>query len=588
MSEGPALVAKGWRLLRRRGLRYIWYLVTGYLLPRTLDRLLGDESVIVRKRSLVSIGLGVLVIILSVLVHFGTGPEPVTLVLVAVLLVTWATARFKTWRRLQAARAILRETKRGAPQLFTAWRDLPVEAKVRQTIEMMKTARAQDEIRLGRIDNDGRVLGVFGEIGGTHSVLEADFVERYRFPLDIVLKDDKVLVKKDFRRHEGPFVQEWYNLAMLQGKANIPAVYDADETHCILYKNFVPGETIRDILVGAGAKILNVQTDSERALAPLSEQGRLRAVARRGTRLVGSHLSESYLRKLEHQMETVHRSAVAGLSLTFGNVLVHFATGDPWLLDFEGARHFMSTRSRLFSVKRDRDRRTLNRLYGRTLLTRKLARAHLAARVAMGEILYAPVDFGDGISAGRFWSTENGTGRWDFLNNRVVAPLVVEKRVLDLGSHNGAMPMMMLRSGAREVVAVEISSTLAETARLVHRIFEWRDMRSYSLHILNCNMLELLENGWGRFDVVTMFSSLYYLSAEDMARVVRKASILASVVVIQGNSHTRPQAGDNKAFKSSLPFLRELLEGNGFPDVQVYAPRGYARPLLVGRSPRHD
>ena len=40
---------------------------------------------------------------------------------------------------------------------------------------------------------------------------------------------------------------------------------------------------------------------------------------------------------------------------------------------------------------------------------------------------------------------------------------------------------------------------------------------------------------------------------------------------------------DNKAEKSSLSFLRALLEEHGFPRVDVFAPAGYSRPLLIGR-----
>ena len=44
---------------------------------------------------------------------------------------------------------------------------------------------------LARIDNDGRVLGLFGRLPWLDSVEEHDFAERRRFPLDIVLLDGK-------------------------------------------------------------------------------------------------------------------------------------------------------------------------------------------------------------------------------------------------------------------------------------------------------------------------------------------------------------------------------------------------------------
>jgi cyclopropane fatty-acyl-phospholipid synthase-like methyltransferase len=159
----------------------------------------------------------------------------------------------------------------------------------------------------------------------------------------------------------------------------------------------------------------------------------------------------------------------------------------------------------------------------------------------------------------------------------------VGKRVLDLGSNNGVMPLMMLRSGAREVVGLELSPELAELSQLVKRMFEWRDIKKYSFDIRNSDMREILRADWGKFDVVTAFCSLYYLTTEDMAKVVRKASELSPIMVLQAKTDTRPEAAENKAEKSSVGFLRKMFEENGFPFVQVYGPKNYSRPLLVGR-----
>jgi len=133
-------------------------------------------------------------------------------------------------------------------------------------------------------------------------------------------------------------------------------------------------------------------------------------------------------------------------------------------------------------------------------------------------------------------------------------PPLTGKRVLDLGSNNGVMSMMMLRAGASEVIGLEISPSHVEKAQLVHSIYEWRDMRRYTLQIHNCDMLETLRTDWGKFDLVTAFCSLYYLEIDDMARVVRKASELAPIMVIQAN------IGGSKRKKASVTFLKKLLE----------------------------
>jgi hypothetical protein len=185
-----------------------------------------------------------------------------------------------------------------------------------------------------------------------------------------------------------------------------------------------------------------------------------------------------------------------------------------------------------------------------------------------------------------FWSTDSGSGRWEFLNQKVVEPWIKGRRVLDLGAHNGLMPLMMLRAGAREVIAFERDPEMVAAARSLQRVVEWRDLRSYALEVLCSDMRTILEQPLPSFDVVTAFCSLYYLAPEDMARVVRRAAELAPITIVQAKTDTRRQSAEGKAEKSSLEFLERLLVANGFPTITRVAPRGYSRPLLVGHRGR--
>jgi predicted nicotinamide N-methyase len=282
-------------------------------------------------------------------------------------------------------------------------------------------------------------------------------------------------------------------------------------------------------------------------------------------------------------MEAIHRCGVSGLSLTFGNIIID-EKETAWFLDFEGAKAYGSVSNPIFRYRRDRDRIKFNEIYHCNLMTEKSAREMLEVQMARFPLSYAPIDFGNGLAIGGFWSIDSGTGRWEYLNKHVLGPLIRGKRVLDLGSNNGVMPIMMLRGGAEDVVGVEIDQSLIKWAELIKEIFEWRDMRKYSFRIQNSNMLEILRTDREDFDVVTAFCSLYYLSETDMVYVVRRASELASTIVVQAKTNTRPEAPENKAKKSSVPFLRELLQENGFPDVRLFDPDGFTRPLLVGRT----
>lgn len=582
-------ITSGWRLLRRRGIGYLWYLATGHLIPNLEYWLLYRLSNRRWRQSLLLSGLGsaaIVLMILSLLLDLLTAAAILLVFGGIVLLIRAAVGRLRTWHTCKRARLLTRQLQSTyTKDAFTSWQKWPIEPDTRRAVEAARKANPDEEITIARIGKDSRILGLFGDLPHGVNVGELDLVERHQYSLEVVLIGDSVLLRKDYHRDRARFLREWHSLAVLSAKANVPAVYRADENRCCLYKNFIPGKTINEILVDAGAKILNVQTDDDPELAGLDHAQRIKAVLARGTALIPSCVSEEFLDELERQLFKIHAHGASGPSLTFANVVVHADTGEPWLIDFDRARVCRSTAGLAFRYGRDRDRAKFNQIYGRELITETSARAALAAETAK-EHWYAPVDFGNGLAAGGFWSTDSGTGRWEFFNRRVMEPLVPGKRILDLGSNNGVMPIAMLRAGAREVVGVEISPILAETARLVHKVFEWRDVAEYSFHVHNCDMREILQDDWGRFDLVTAFNSLYYLPADDMARVVRKASELAPLIVIQAKTDTRLEAKDNKAEKSSVAFLNRLLKENGFPEVEVFAPPDYSRPLLVASCSR--
>jgi SAM-dependent methyltransferase len=234
-----------------------------------------------------------------------------------------------------------------------------------------------------------------------------------------------------------------------------------------------------------------------------------------------------------------------------------------------------------FMAERDRDREAYNERFGSSLLTEARARELLrtaASRVTNGYKDYAPIDFGGGLTLGRFVTTDSGTGRWQFFNRSVVAPLVRGRRVIDLGCNNGSMPLMMLRDGARGVVGIEGTPEIADLARSTGTILGWRDMRSYDFRVITGDMRLFITENLGPFDVVTAFCSLYYLPRNAMAAVVARAAAAGATLVLQANDSIRN-------LPAQTADLKALMEANGYPGVTVHHYPGFGRPLLVGSGP---
>ena len=283
--------------------------------------------------------------------------------------------------------------------------------------------------------------------------------------------------------------------------------------------------------------------------------------------------------EVEGLMNTAHRAGIVGLRTAFERA-ARMRGGQVRFAAMPGARR-LSISSARFLAERDSDRRAFNHRFHRTLLTEAGTRhtlQRLKAGVPPGYRDYAPIDFGRGLAIGQIASTDSGTGRWEFLNGKIVAPIVNGKRVLDLGSNNGSMPLMMLRAGASEVVAIEFTPQIAEFARFNAQVLSWRDMQPYKIDVLDADMRLFLTQDLGRFDVVTTFCSLYYLPPVDMARIIRTAASMGATLVVQAN-----EAIDNLPAKARD--LEPLLRQNGYGSVEVYAPVGFPRPLLIGKSP---
>jgi len=382
--------------------------------------------------------------------------------------------------------------------------------------------------------------------GALARALDAGFAARDVLTIDACLRRARALQRPPgagraervvvARVRTDDFAHEWLALAWLRDTGRVPTVIGADERRRELTLEAMPGTPLRAPLAAADQLAL------EQAFNALHRLGG-----------VGLRFALDELRRLP------------GGSIAFG------ALPGVRLLRPSGIR---------FQIERDRDRAAANAHVGTSMLTEASARAALEAvraQLPPGWFQdYAPIDFGAGLSVGRFPVTDSGTGRWEVFNSRVVAPLVAGQRVLDLGSNNGSLPLMMLRAGASEVVAVERSPLLAEAARVHARVFEWRDMRSYALDVRVGDMRDVLRADWGRFDVVTAFCSLYYLPEEDMGAIMRYAARMGATLVLQSN-----EAAENIP-ASRAARLRRLMEQHGYPSVAVHEFAGFARPILVG------
>jgi hypothetical protein len=143
----------------------------------------------------------------------------------------------------------------------------------------------------------------------------------------------------------------------------------------------------------------------------------------------------------------------------------------------------------------------------------------------------------------------------------------------------------MLRAGASEVIGVEIDPAIIEQGLFVKRVFEWADNTKYHFSYVHGSHADIGSMNLGRFDLITAFCTLYYLSRAAMANTVSELARFTNILVLECNNDRAIERSDPETFiKASLSFNVELMRNNGFPNVTVIERRGSDRPLVVART----
>ena len=118
--------------------------------------------------------------------------------------------------------------------------------------------RDKGEVAIADIDQDGLLLSHFGPIDGLPTASKQDFIARGRFTLQIVARDDKVLLRKQYRGNRLSFQSELAALHRLASAGcDVPAIADLDFEGLSITMSYVPGRTLEEMLRGYVNRCVN-------------------------------------------------------------------------------------------------------------------------------------------------------------------------------------------------------------------------------------------------------------------------------------------------------------------------------------------
>jgi putative peptidoglycan lipid II flippase len=453
-----------------------------------------------------------------------------------------------------------------------------------QLDRLRKAAGSPREIALADIDQDGFLCSRVAALRDVPIVSRDRFAPRARFDLIVVDLDGVPGVKKHFKGDVPGFIAELAASHDLhEAGCRVPAILDVDFEELTITLEFLPGPVLREELARHGAVVRDRDVATHPSYSRLSPRKQRAMRLEEGKAVLDRVIDTQTVEGLFAELKKIHAAGYVLHDIKFGNVILGESPGEPYFIDFDRARAYHQLSPLAFRVLRDRDYVKFNEHFGTEKLHYRRARELSKRRAPRVGRSYAPIYIEGGLRFGKIWSTDVGYGRWRYILGENLPPLT-DARVLDLGANNGFNGIQMMRLGAREVVAVEIDDGAIAEGGLVKELFEWADNRSYDLKYVCESMTRLPQLDLGTFDLVTALCSIYYLDDDEIALVVSHVSTIADTLVLQCNTDRGIDRSAPRTYeKASVGYALGALQRNGFPLTRVVAPRGYSRPLVIGR-----
>jgi hypothetical protein len=429
-------------------------------------------------------------------------------------------------------------------------------------------AATEPRVEIGEFDQDGFLFSELGPIGSIPSTTKEAFLPRARSSVKLVLLGDSVVVEKDFRGSKSSFVRELTALRRLNSaQCPAPALLKVDFKKCTLSMTFSNGKVLREELAKAGAVLRDRDVASSPEYRGEPERTlRLRRIAA-GKKVLRRVVGDEFVQKLYRILQDAHLLGMTPMNIKYGNVIIEKPSGDPCLIDFEGACPLLPCGRFLFSLLRDYDTKEFNLHFGTHHLTYFLVRKRLKQMKPTSDIYV-----GGGLSLGDGWRAAYRYGRWKYFTHRNL-PALEGKRVLNLNAGNGFHALQILRLGATQVVALESDAESVKQGRFIKQAAEWADNRSYDLKYIQMGSQDLLKEDLGWFDVVFAPTCLDKPGDGSVGGLIEHLSTIAKILVCGYDAGREIELTKRGSWQNRSPHHpSQLLQEHGFRVCGLSAP----------------
>ena len=212
--------------------------------------------------------------------------------------------------------------------------------------------------RIGYIDQDGliHVPAEYHKLFNPNDIYtEGEFLQRKKFSISILLKDDTVYVEKKFNNHFFDFYNELSILNALKDLECVPKIYCVDYKNLSFVTNYIYGFCLREKLAKRGVVVRDVdlKIKANEKVSPQYEENLALAL----NEIVGKDL----LVQIKKCIKKVHRRKVLIVDIKYGNIIIN--NGKPFLIDFNDSILFNRTPNFIFKYIRKADKVLLNNIF---------------------------------------------------------------------------------------------------------------------------------------------------------------------------------------------------------------------------------
>ena len=217
-----------------------------------------------------------------------------------------------------------------------------------------KAESTRHEVVIADVDHDGFLISRYGPIDGVPTISAEQAMPRKRFELEIVSIDGYIGVKKHFAGNKAPFLRELSALHVLgQKHCKVPAIMAIDFENTTITMSYISGVVLREELGKRGAVLRDRDVNKNAEFAGLSSKEQWMRRICEGRKVLYEVVDRQFVDDLFNELKRVHSAGFVLNDIKYGNVVIEKKSQEPYIIDFDHARHASKVGLRVFQYQRD-------------------------------------------------------------------------------------------------------------------------------------------------------------------------------------------------------------------------------------------